>query len=255
MNETKANTAVQGSQKITLDPEKLGMMNKINWQKYVKPEDTAFVIVDLENWALSPDGALSGRGTLGVWEAIGALENNLKLVKAARKHNMKVYWIRFGFFGLGRDIQPDSPFGEWLDMFQSGHPCGMDKGELPCGQAFERGGWGWEIIDEAKAVMEPQDIVINKTTMNGFVGTTLQQMLTAAGIKNIILSGIVTDNCVTGTARSAKDMGYYPMVVADATATHSLDEHYRELYWLSGMTATAVMTDEIIGVLDDNSVK
>jgi len=244
MNETKQNTAVKDSHKITLDPEKLGMMNKVNWQKYVKPENTAFVMVDLENWALSPDGALSGRGTLAVWEAIGALENTLKLVKAARKHKMKVYWIRFGYFGLDRDIPKDSPFGEWLAMFQSHYPEG-----------FVRGGWGWDLIDQMKEVMEPQDILIEKTGMNGFIGTGLQQFLTAAGIKNMIVSGIVTDNCVTGTVRNAKDMGYYPMVVADASATHSLEEHYRELYWLSGMTATAVMTDEIIGVLEENSAK
>ena len=247
MKDTKPNAAVRGSvppHKIALDQEKLGMMNKINWQKYVRPENTAFVMVDLENWAMSPDGALSGRGTLAMWEAIGALENTLKLVKAARKHKMKVYWVRLGYFGLGRDIPPDSPHGEWLAMFQANYPEG-----------FVRGGWGWDIIDELKAVMEPQDILIDKTTFNGFIGTSLPQFLTAAGINNIIVSGIVTDNCVTGTVRSAFDMGYSPLVVADATVCNNWETQYHTLYWLSEMIATVVMADEIVDVLQVNSEK
>ncbi|MFC1971021.1 cysteine hydrolase family protein [Chloroflexota bacterium] len=247
MSDIKPDLSIQGAlleSKFTLDPEKLGMMNKIGWQKYITPENTAFVMVDHDNAALSPNGILCKIGASPMWEEIGALENTLKLVKAARTHNMKIYWLRFGYYGLGRDIRPDSPHGEWLAMLQAEFPG-----------AFLRGSWDRDTLDELKAVMEPQDIIIDKTTFNGFIGTNLAQCLTLEGIKNIILCGIVTDNCVSGTARTAFDMGYYPLVVADATVCNNWETQYHTLYWFSEMIATVVMADEIVDVLQRNSLK
>lgn len=246
MNEPKSDLTASSdlkSHEFALNPEKLGWMNKINWQKYVKPENTAFVMVDHDNAALSPDGILFKIGANPMWEALGALENTLKLVKTARKHNMKIYWSRFGYHGIGKDIPADSPHGEWLAMFQAEFP-----------EAFLRDTWGMDIFEELKAVMEPQDVIIDKCTFDGFLGTSLQRCLTLEGIKNIILCGIVTDNCVAGTARSAFDLGYYPLVVADATVCNTYDYQYHTLYWLSEMIATITMTDEIINVIDKNSL-
>jgi len=247
LNEPNSDLTFRGdfkSHKFALDPEKLGMMNKIDWHKYVKPENTAFVMVDHDNAALARNGSLLKVGANPMWEAVGALKNTEKLVNAARKHKMKVYWLRFGFFGLGKDIPPDSPHGEWLAMFQAEFPG-----------AFLRDTWDMETLDELKALIEPQDVIIDKCTYDGFLGTPLQRYLALEGIKNIILGGIVTDNCVSGTARSAWDLGYYPLVVADATVCNTWDFQYHTLYWLSEMIATVVMTDEIINVIGKNSLK
>jgi ureidoacrylate peracid hydrolase len=245
MKEIRPNTTARGTlppHKFALDPEKLGMMNKINWQKYVRPENTAFIMVDYENDAMSPGGNLFEISANPMWEALGGFKNTLKLVKAARKHKMKVFWVRYGLWGIDKDIPLDSPQGEWLAMLQAEFPG-----------AFLRDTWDYEIIDELQAVMEPQDIIIDKSTFSTFVGTNLERYLALQGIKNIILGGCMTDSCVEGTARSAFDLGYYPLVVADATACNTWDDQYGALYYLSRMMATIVMTDEIVDVLQRNS--
>jgi nicotinamidase-related amidase len=178
-----------------------------------------------------------------MWEALGGLENTLKLVKAARKHKMKVYWLRFGYLGIGKDILLESPQGEWLTMLQAEFPG-----------AFMRDTWDYDIIDELKAVMEPQDTVIDKSAFSGFVGTNLERYLALEGTKNIILCGGMTDWCIEGTARSAFDLGYHPLVVADASACNTWEQQYGVLYHLS-MIATIVMTDEIVDILQTNSLK
>jgi nicotinamidase-related amidase len=51
--------------------------------------------------------------------------------------------------------------------------------------------------------------------------TSLQQVLNARGIKALVLVGQSSAHCVSSTARSASDLGYNVVVVADATATYN----------------------------------
>lgn len=230
--------------KFKLDPKKLGLMNKINWQKYIKPDNTAFIMVDMQKDILAPDGTCSKFGGYPMWEAIGALANTKKLVKAARKYKMKIYWIRGGYYGLGKDIPPDSPLGERMALLQAESPG-----------ALIRTNWDYEIIDELQDVIEPQDIIMDKSGSSSFIGTDLQQCLVREGIKNIIICGCMTDVCVDTTARSGSDLGYLSLVVADACVSNTWENQYNTLYHLSNIYATITITDEIIKVLKKNNLK
>lgn len=64
--------------------------------------------------------------------------------------------------------------------------------------------------------------VITKNYPNAFAQTDLDQQLTQAGIKNLILTGFMSHMCVNSTARAAFTLGYSPTVVASATATRAL---------------------------------
>lgn len=64
--------------------------------------------------------------------------------------------------------------------------------------------------------------VITKNFPNSFAQTDLDQQLTQAGIKNLILTGFMSHMCVNSTARGAFTLGYNPTVVASATATRDL---------------------------------
>lgn len=64
--------------------------------------------------------------------------------------------------------------------------------------------------------------VITKHYPNSFVGTTLDDVLKAHGIKNIVLAGFMTHMCVNSTAHGGFNLGYAPTVVASATATRAL---------------------------------
>ncbi len=64
--------------------------------------------------------------------------------------------------------------------------------------------------------------VITKHYPNSFVGTNLDDVLKARGIKNIVLAGFMTHMCVNSTAHGGFNLGYAPTVVASATATRAL---------------------------------
>jgi len=67
--------------------------------------------------------------------------------------------------------------------------------------------------------------VLTKTSHNAFTTTNLQQLLTARGIRELLIAGIRTEQCCETTARLASDLGYRVRFVLDATATQPLDRH------------------------------
>ncbi|RGC66394.1 Streptothricin hydrolase [Micromonospora sp. MW-13] len=58
-----------------------------------------------------------------------------------------------------------------------------------------------------------------KTAHNAFTTTNLQQLLTLAGIVDLAVCGIRTEQCVETTARIGCDLGYRMTFVTDATVT------------------------------------
>src|SRR5690348_2868788 len=71
----------------------------------------------------------------------------------------------------------------------------------------------------APAAGEP---VITKTSHNAFTTTNLQQLLTQQGIRELVISGIRTEQCCETTTRVASDLGYDVVFVTEATATTPL---------------------------------
>jgi nicotinamidase-related amidase len=63
---------------------------------------------------------------------------------------------------------------------------------------------------------------ITKTSHNAFTTTNLQQQLTARGVRELIVSGIRTEQCAETTARVASDLGFDVTFVIDATATNPI---------------------------------
>ena len=61
--------------------------------------------------------------------------------------------------------------------------------------------------------------MITKTSHNAFTTTNLAQILTERGIRELVISGIRTEQCCETTTRLASDLGYDVGFVIDATAT------------------------------------
>lgn len=60
--------------------------------------------------------------------------------------------------------------------------------------------------------------------MSAFADTRLEEAIRRTGRKNLIIAGFMTHNCVSSTARAARDLGYAPTIVAAATATRDLPD-------------------------------
>ena len=68
----------------------------------------------------------------------------------------------------------------------------------------------------------PQDKVVQKTTVSVFASTNLDAQLKQAGVKTLIITGLMTHACVAGAARDAAPLGYDVVVASDATATRAI---------------------------------
>lgn len=61
--------------------------------------------------------------------------------------------------------------------------------------------------------------VLYKTTQDTFTGTNLHFVLGAAGVREVWVCGIRTEQCVESTARVGADLGYQMVLAVDATTT------------------------------------
>ncbi|WP_395609204.1 cysteine hydrolase family protein [Pseudomonas sp. B22129] len=68
----------------------------------------------------------------------------------------------------------------------------------------------------------PQDKLVQKTTVSVFASTDLDAQLKKAGVKTLIITGLMTHACVAGAARDAAPLGYDVVVASDATATRAI---------------------------------
>jgi nicotinamidase-related amidase len=95
----------------------------------------------------------------------------------------------------------------------------MHKGR---GALFNPDGRNFEIV----APLHPQtgETVIEKMHVSAFADTKLEEAIRGTGRKNLIIVGFMTHNCVSSTARAARDLGYVPTVVVAATATRDLPD-------------------------------
>ncbi|HZM55650.1 MAG TPA: cysteine hydrolase family protein [Acidimicrobiales bacterium] len=108
----------------------------------------------------------------------------------------------------------------------------------------------YDVRDEIGQIVErvaPRDgeLVIVKTFPNAFIGTDLDQRLTAAPGRDLILAGFMTHMCVSSTARGAFSLGYRPAVVAGATATRALPGPAGE-----PVSAAALQSASLAGISD-----
>ncbi len=67
------------------------------------------------------------------------------------------------------------------------------------------------------------EVVIQKTSPNGFVDTTLQSTLDELGVDDLVVVGMMTSMCVDATVRAAVDLGLTVTVAHDACAAPDLE--------------------------------
>lgn len=173
--------------------------------------DTALILVDLQYASGSRNhglGALlSSQGKLQAADYRYARIENLvvpntyKLLTAFRDLKARVIYITLG-----------SELPDYSDA-----PAHLKAFFMACRNTS--GNQEHEILQELKP--GPGELVINKRTQGAFASTGLETVLQAFDIKNLVITGISTNNCVETTAREASDRGLGVVLVSDATGTCS----------------------------------
>ena len=91
--------------------------------------------------------------------------------------------------------------------------------------AFKESSPGAEVIPAIKEYGTRIQEIPGKCSLNAFHETSLDAILEAKGIEEIVLMGVVTSVCIDSTARSAIDRGFRVTVLSDCTASRSPFEH------------------------------
>ena len=70
--------------------------------------------------------------------------------------------------------------------------------------------------------IQSDSIIVEKHFPNSFFQTTLKEELDQLGVDQVVICGMMTHMCVDATSRSSAELGYQPIVIAEATATRDL---------------------------------
>lgn len=111
-----------------------------------------------------------------------------------------------------------------------------------------RGSWDAQVID-ALAPAE-DDIHFPKSSSSVFNSTSIDYVLRNLGIRQLAITGLVTDQCVESAVRDACDLGYLVTLVTDCCMTYDHARHEHSLAALSGycrQTTAEVLIGELSG--------
>lgn len=100
---------------------------------------------------------------------------------------------------------------------------------------------------------EEHEIVVTKTTDSALTGTNLRLILHNMDIKNVVVCGIFTDQCVASTVRSLADESFNTVVIEDACAAGSDELHDKELEIINNIYCQVVAAEELIQILEGES--
>ncbi|NGN40233.1 cysteine hydrolase [Mesorhizobium sp. CGMCC 1.15528] len=100
-----------------------------------------------------------------------------------------------------------------------------------------------KVIDE----IAPGDdeIVLPKSSSSVFVSTHIDYLLRNLGVKQLVMCGLLTDQCVESAVRDACDLGYLVTLVPDACGTYSQERHDNSLRTIKGY-CRQIDTDALI---------
>jgi nicotinamidase-related amidase len=205
-----------------------------------EPEKTALLIVDMQNEFVRTDvGDALKIKEAGMWGQWSYYYDSLK--KEVIPNIKKL----LNFF---RENQLEVDFAAIASI----HKDGKDRSLVQIKEGYnniflKKDSFTAQIIDELKPLNG--EIVLYKTTDSVLMGTNYERILRNMGIKYVIVTGIVTDQCVSSTVRDLADAGFYVYVPFDATAAATKELRDNELKIINHVYCEVLSTNDIINML------
>ena len=122
------------------------------------------------------------------------------LIPEARKKNIPIVWTRHGTKGL----EDGGPFMQTREFLRDG--------------GLRQNTWGYEILSELGPDKE-EDWFVEKTRLSAFYNTSLEVILRGLKTETVILTGVLTNQCVGATTKDAIFRDFKPIVVEECTGT------------------------------------
>jgi len=158
------------------------------------PATLAFLVYDMQAGILAQ-----------IAERDRILANVLRLLGAARERRVRTVFLRHYFM-------PTALAGVYQlrqAKIWQGEARAADTRPL-----IPHGATGFELVPELEP--GPDEAVIDKITMSAFEGTPLDIVLRDCGVRAYLIAGVALEVGIEPTVRHSADLGYVPVVVADA---------------------------------------
>lgn len=199
----------------------------------LQPDRAALLFIDVQNFCLHPDGAemleASDEERQTKYQPFIDSFNTRTLPKmqalqqAARTAGIEVMYTTIESLTLdGRDRS--------LDYKITGFNVPM-------------GSFDAKVVDGIAPAED--EIVLPKSSSSVFVSTHIDYVLRNLGVAQLVISGVLTDQCVESAVRDACDLGYLVTLVTDACASYTDERHNGSLKAISGY-CRQVTTNELV---------
>ena len=109
-----------------------------------------------------------------------------------------------------------------------------------------KGSWDGRVIDELAPA--ENEIWLPKTSSSVFISTNIDYILRNLGIRQLVISGLVTDQCVESAVRDACDLGYLVTQVTDACLTYTQQRHDNSIAAIQGY-CRQLSTEDVLSEL------
>jgi ureidoacrylate peracid hydrolase len=166
-------------------------------EERVDRSHSMLIVVDMQNDFCHRDGAACKRG-----RDMNFVQNMIprlvRFVEQAREHDFPVCFVR-----TSGNQWTNSPV--WIEFKNS---------EL---LACAEGSWGAEF--HAGLEPRPGEMIVTKHRYSAFIGTDLDMLLRARGVKSLLVTGVGTGMCVFHTLTVGFMLDYYITLVEDCAAT------------------------------------
>ena len=163
----------------------------------VDPKQGMLVVVDMQNDFCHPEGAACKRGR-DIAFVQNMIPRLIRLVEKARQHAFPICFVRTsGNQWTNSDVWTEFKNSELL--------------------ACADGSWGAEFHAGLEPL--PGDMVVTKHRYSAFIGTDLDMLLRARGVKSLLVTGVGTGMCVFHTLTVGFMLDYYITLVEDCCAT------------------------------------
>jgi ureidoacrylate peracid hydrolase len=199
----------------------------------VDPARTALIVVDMQNGFVDPVLPTS------VPVARDIVPNINRLAASCRQVGSPVVWLKHL-----ADEEAAAGWGNWFDTFVTAELRDALITHLTDGAP------GFEIWPDLDVAAE-DDIVV-KNRFSAFIqgASDIDDVLRPRGIDTLLITGTVTNVCCESTARDAAMLNYKVIMVADANAARSDEDHNASLNNMFNIFADVQTTDEVIALLD-----
>jgi ureidoacrylate peracid hydrolase len=162
------------------------------------PRRTVLVNIDLQNDFLHADGWYA-KSDIDISHMQRVIEPVERLVAACRERSVPVVWTLHGTHG----VEDGGPFMELRPVLRDG--------------GLRAGTWGYEILAELQP--QAEDRFVEKNRLSAFFQTNLELVLRGLGAETVLITGVLTNQCVGATCKDALFRDFKPIVVEETTGT------------------------------------